>query len=476
MRLRNMVPCLPAALLVLFGKSLAADSPDRALGFFLPDPGAAARLQPVIGQLESDSFATREAASRELAALPALPAFVRELAGSERQPESRLRLRDLVAAFPLATENERLTGILGEIEAKGAKGLLDPIVRVMRRGLWSPDSGALHGAARATAAAADLPLITGCLDDPSPVIRRIGVAALGGLPAGDSDGKLAALLDDPDAPAAMLAAAALAGRKDLRCLAVYARLLDAEDFLTRYHCHAALRGLSGRDFGYDSSMEADDRRAASGKWRAWAASGEAAITGSLPRDPAVVLFNGSDLQGWELRAAGKVLGNSAAWQAKDGVLRCTGAEPADLWSKTRHENYVLTLEYKVDGPAGDSGVGLLLTEAGEGGPTGPAYLEVQLLPGKAGDLYQIGGIKVEAQGAPIQFLSPRTAGVADPAGAWQKLKLTVRDGAAAVEINGVTVSRASKGPRGPGRILLRNEGHPVDFRGIVLLPLDPPAP
>jgi hypothetical protein len=188
------------------------------------------------------------------------------------------------------------------------------------------------------------------------------------------------------------------------------------------------------------------------------------------------LFNGKDLQGWEVRAAGKLLGESAAWEVKDGALCCTGADRADLWTTTRHDNYVLTLEYQLDGPAGDSGVGVLLTEAGERGPAGPGYLEVQLLPGKAGDLYQIGGIEVEAGGAPIQFMSPRTAGVEDPAGQWHKLKLTVRDGAAEVEINGVPVSQTTKGPRGPGRILLRNEGNPVSFRGIVLHPLDPAAP
>jgi hypothetical protein len=474
MRLKEVVSGFSALLLLLSAEGGAEEAPDRALQFFLPDPDAAARWQPVIGRLESDSFADREAASRELAALPALPGFVRELAESERRPESRIRLAELVAAFPVEAENRRLGAILGGIEATSAKGLLDPIVRVMRRGLWSPDSAALHAAAAATAIPADLPLIGGCLDDPLPTFRRIGAAALGGLPEEISDEPLAALLGDADAPVAMLAAAALARHRDLRCLPAYARWLEAEDFLTRYQSHAALRGLSGRDFGYDPSGDAAGRRAAAGKWQAWAASGEAAITGGLPRDSGIVLFNGQDLEGWECRAGGKPIEGSAAWVAKDGELRCTGKETGDLWSKTRHENYVLVLEYKLDGPAADSGVGLLLTEAGERGPAGPAYLEIQLLPGKAGDLYQIGGIEVESRNAPIQFLSPRTDEVADPAGQWNKLKLSVRDGGAEVEINGVVVSRAAKGPRGPGRVLLRNEGNPVAFRGIVLHPLDPP--
>lgn len=474
MRVKGAVSGFAAALMLLFAEARADEPPDQALGFFLPDPDAAARWRPVLGLLESDSFAEREAASRELGALPALPAFLREMAASERRPESRIRLGELVAAFPVETENQRLSAILRAIEAEESKGLLDPIVRVMRRGIWSADKTALHGAARATATADDLPLITACLGDPSPLVRSIGAAALGGLAAGDSDKLLAALLDDADPSVVMLAAEALARRKDIRCLPAFVRGLDAEDFLTRYRSHAALRGLSGRDFGYDAAADAGDRKPAAGQWRAWASSGKAAITGSLPRDASIPLFNGKDLQGWEVRLGDKLLAKSNAWEVKDGVLRCTGAERGDLWSVMRQENYVLILEYQLEAPGSDGGVGLFLTEAGERDPLGPSYLEIQLLPGKAGDLYQIGGVKAEARGGPINFLSPRAADVEDPAGRWHKLKLTVRDGAAEVEINGVTVSKATKGPRGPGRILLRNEGNPVSFRGIVLLPLDRP--
>jgi hypothetical protein len=385
MRVKGWVSGFPAALLLLFAEAHADESPDQALGFFLPDPDAASRWQPVLGRLESDSFAEREAASRELGTLPALPAFLREMAASERRPESRIRLCELVAAFPVETENQRLSAILREIEAEESKGLLDPIVRVMRRGIWSADKTALHGAARATATADDLPLITACLGDPSPLVRSIGAAALGGLPGIDIGGRLADLLEDADPSVAMLAAEELARRKDVRCLPAFVRGLDAEDFRTRYRSHAVLRGLSGRDFGYDAAADADARKPATDKWLAWASSGRAAITGSLPPDASIPLFNGKDLQGWEVRAVDKLLAKSDAWEVKDGVLRCTGAERGDLWSVTRHENYVLNLEYQLEGPGSDGGVGLLLTEAGEEEAFGPSYLEIQLLPGKAGD-------------------------------------------------------------------------------------------
>ena len=96
MRVKGAVSGFAAALMLLFAEARADEPPDRALGFFLPDPDAAARWRPVLGLLESDSFAEREAASRELGALPALPAFLREMAASERRPESRIRLGELL--------------------------------------------------------------------------------------------------------------------------------------------------------------------------------------------------------------------------------------------------------------------------------------------------------------------------------------------------------------------------------------------
>jgi HEAT repeat protein len=457
------------------GDEVAAEPVDQALQMFLPDPATATRLQPVIERLEAESFVVREEASRTLRALPALPGFIRQLARTEARAESRIRLRELVAAFPLEAENAALTRLLQQSAATATKGRLDTMVQVMRAGIWSPSTQALHDAARATATSADLPLITRCLDDPSPVFRRIATAAFGGLPPAEADPTLARLLDDGDAATALLAAAALAARKDTRCLATYARLLDAGDFITRYHSHAALRGLTGEDFAYDPTAEAAERKAAAGKWRDWVGSSAAAITGSLPRDSAIALCNDHDLQGWMVMVGDKQVAQPSSWEVKDGIIRCTGKEPGDLWTASRHENFVLTMEYLCAAAGSDSGVGLLLTEAEERGANGPGYLEVQLLPGKVGDIYQIGSVPLEVKGKPVQFISPRIAEVADPPGQWHRLRLTVRGGAVEVVADGVVVNRTDKGPRGPGRIVLRNERMAVSFRGLLLLPLDAPA-
>lgn len=472
----------PAIFRLMLGASLAwqvlpaAAPPGAPLEWFLPDEAAIQRLQPTIAQLESESFAERQAASRELAELPALPGFIRELAAKEPRAESRLRLRVLTAAFPIEKENDRLTRILQDLTKDGTKGQLAPLCQLMASGIWTPTDAALHEAARATASSADLPLLEDQLKSPSPVLRRIAAAGLGGLPPAESTDRLVGLLADDDPATAILAATELAARRDVRALAAFARLLNSPDFQVRHHCHAALRGLTQQDFGYDPSADRVEREQPTAKWREWVGSDAAAITGAVPKDASIALFNGQDLQGWEIRVGNLPLAKSDAWEVIAGELHCTGKRivaTGDLWTKARFENYVLNLEYQAAAADSDSGVGLLLTEAGEA-PATPKYLEVQLLPGSGGDLYQIGGIEVAANGKPIAFQSPRIAEVKDRANAWHKLQLSVRDGTVEVELDGVIVNRTSKGPRGPGRIVLRNEGSTITFRNLLLRPL--PAP
>lgn len=474
--LRSVARLVLVCCLSLLGASAA--QPDLSpLLPFLPDEESINRLKPTIDRLESESYAEREEASRQLAALPALPSFIRELATTETRAESSFRLRKLAASFPIEKENDRLTSILRQLAQDKTKGQLEPIMRVIATGVWSPAEPALHQAARATVTQADVPLLERHLSDPSATIRRLIAAALGGLPAADSTAMLAGLLNDSDAATAVLAATELAARRDPRALATFARLLMAPSFQIRHQCHLALRGLSNRDFGYDPGAETTERAAPAAQWRQWANSKDAAITGTVPEDSSIVLFNGQDLEGWEVRVGDELMDKADAWEAVAGELHCKGklmVASGDLWTKARYEDFILNLEYKADAKDCDSGIGLLLTKAGEQGQGAPKYLEVQLLPDNGGDLYQIGGVAVEAKGKPIAFQCPRLAAVEDRAGAWHRLKLIVRNGTVTVEINGVVVNRTSKGPQGPGRIVLRNEGSAVSFRNLVLQPLDTP--
>lgn len=454
------------------GFSLAAGEPEL-LAVFLPDATVEARLRPVVEKLESESFVERQAASRELAALPALPPFIRELAAHETRAESRARLRALTAAFPIDTENARLTRLLERIASEAIKGQLPALVRVIGAGAWQPEEQAVDAAARATVTPADADTLATLSKDDSPTLRRIAVAALSGLKSEESSAGLLGFLDDPDPRVGILAAEELGTRGEVKALAALARLLGATDLEIRHRAHAALRGFSGQDFRFDPWAEPPARREAMAQWQRWATSGDAAITGKAPENTSIVLFNGRDLEGWEVRLGNEIQDKTDAWEAVAGELHCVGrvmVKTGDLWSRGRFENYVLRLEYRAEEAGSDSGVGVLLTQEGEQQAI-PQYLEVQLLPDNGGDLYQIGNVNAKVNGKPIQFQSPRTKTVKDTAGKWHQLKLTVRNGTVQVEINGTVVNRTSDGPRGPGRIVLRNEGSGVQFRNIELLPV-----
>ncbi len=150
----------------------------------------------------------------------------------------------------------------------------------------------------------------------------------------------------------------------------------------------------------------------------------------------------------------------------------------DIRTNVGFENYVLTLRFKIEGATGDGGIGVMLTKENENNGVGPrgdagSYLEVQLLPRRSGDLYLIGGFQAEAQGRPIRFSCRRTAEIDDLAGKWHEAKLTVLDGAAGVEINGTVVNQASGGSKGPGKIVLRNEGARIHYGDIMIHPIAP---
>lgn len=452
--------------------------PEARLQWFLGDDELHRTLLPVIDRLDADSFAARQAASAELAELPMLPAFVRRLAQTDERPEVRFRLRELAMLRPLEKETDELNKILKRIAEDGVKGTLGSLAGIVQSEVWTPNDAMLEQAARATVTAPDLPLLGELQASPAVTIRRLAAAAYGGLPQDQSGAALHRLLDDPDPSVALLAASELARRGDAACLGAFARLLDAPDFSTRHRSWSALKGLSGKAFGFDPSAAEDARQEGAGRWQKWSRGPDARIVGELPESSVIALFNGRDLTGWDVYETGKPAPDQTTWEVRDDALVSVGKGRGDIRTTAAFENYVLTLQYRMEAPGGDGGVGVMLTKENEKDVAGPRldggdYLEVQLLPQRTGDLYLIGKFRAEAQGKPITFSSRRSADVDDPVGQWHTLRLTVQDGDIEVDLNGTVVNRATGGSKGPGKILLRNEGAKIAYKNLVVLPLGP---
>jgi len=177
--------------------------------------------------------------------------------------------------------------------------------------------------------------------------------------------------------------------------------------------------------------------------------------------PWASLFNGRNLEGWEV-----VEGDADDWSVVDGVLACAGREHGWLGTKERYDNFRLLVEFRL--PAGgDSGV--FVRAADEGNPAFEG-LEVQLLDdradeyrnqpehGRCGGIYGVAG--------PARLLSR-------PAGEWQTLEIvcgvdrvtTILNGEVATEVG---LAKAAEGHAGAarttGRIGLQSWGTPVEFR------------
>ncbi len=186
---------------------------------------------------------------------------------------------------------------------------------------------------------------------------------------------------------------------------------------------------------------------------------------SMFGDP-VELFNGKDLDNWELADKGVVSG----WQAVDGVMvnnpeQKEGEEHiayGNLRTRDTFEDFNLKLEVNV--PKGsNSGVYLR------------GIYEVQVMDsyGKELDSHNMGAL--------YSRISPSEA-AEKPAGEWQKMDITLYKRYLTVKLNGKTIidNQPVKGVTGgaltsdqfsPGPILLQGDHGKVSYRNIVLTPI-----
>jgi hypothetical protein len=186
---------------------------------------------------------------------------------------------------------------------------------------------------------------------------------------------------------------------------------------------------------------------------------------SMFGDP-VKLFNGTDMDGWELVEKGAVSG----WKAVDGVMVNDPVQKkgeahiqyGNLRTTATFEDFNLKLEVNV--PKGsNSGVYLR------------GIYEVQVMDsyGKELDSHNMGGL--------YSRITPSEA-AEKPAGEWQKMDITLYKRFLTVKLNGKIIidNQPVKGVTGgaltsdqfsPGPILLQGDHGKVSYRNIVLTPI-----
>ena len=103
----------------------------------------------------------------------------------------------------------------------------------------------------------------------------------------------------------------------------------------------------------------------------------------------------------------------------------------------------------------------------------PKAVEAQLLNGKSGDFWIIGGMQVDVNGKRASGYAPKKAASNEkPIGQWNRMTIRVAHGELTIKVNGLLQNKATNCPKGPSKFALQVEGDAIDFRNIVIQPLD----
>jgi 3-keto-disaccharide hydrolase len=185
----------------------------------------------------------------------------------------------------------------------------------------------------------------------------------------------------------------------------------------------------------------------------------------------VVLWNGTDLTGWKLYLGEAGVDPQSVWSAAAGVLRLDTKAKGYLQTESSHSSYHLHVEWRWPNEADpNSNSGVLVHVIGDDA-VWPKCFECQLKAGNAG---QIVGTGMDIPGAPIVSNRTRATRLANasekPFGEWNDYDIYARGDFLEAFVNGVRQNRVEKLPVSAGRIALRMEGYPVEFRNLWLQP------
>lgn len=453
----------------------AGITPDEAglrayLKQFLPDATREKRVAGLIKELGSEDYSVRVKATKALASLPVFPRVALERAAKSKDLEVRTRAKGLLERGE-GESRKVAVAALRVIAKRNIKGFVDEVIAAGNHCPQGERVGVVPPALAATATAADVTTLRRALGGEPAWLRSAGAVALNDLLADKADAYLATRLNDPDDTVRLLVARMMADRGNRASLAPLARMLGSKDYSVRWRSVEALRWLSGKQFGYEAHGPVDSRKAAAGRWLAWARGEgqQAKLRFPVKVSDVIRLFNGTDLAGWRAVTNGQNVDAKTSWGVDKGVLQGKGAGRGYLYHARPLADYELTVEWRWPNATGDSGVWFMMAKPGG---ARPPCLEAQLLSGKAGDFWVIGSLPVKVRGQRAGGYVPKLADSSErPAGQWNRMTIRVAAGTVEVKVNGVKQNEASDCPRTPGHVALQTEGTVIEFRRVEVRPL-----
>jgi hypothetical protein len=160
----------------------------------------------------------------------------------------------------------------------------------------------------------------------------------------------------------------------------------------------------------------------------------------------------------------------------DGVIAVAGKPSGYIATRADYANYRLSLEWRWPGKPGNAGV-LLHVASGPKDGVWPLSVQVQTKHGFAGDVLPMAGASfaeplTSAPGAYPAIKAHTGANSERPAGEWNSLEITSREGVIEVAVNGVPQNRVSAAVPRAGRIGFQLEGAPYELRNVHVTALD----
>jgi len=478
---RKQVDFLGIVLLLMLATGAFGQMDAAALrSYFAPLIDAKAHEAAMAGHIENlgaDSYKLRRSAQKALGQAPFLPRGLLHKAQGSADPEVRLRVGELLAAD--ADRKQQVGAALGAVAEQKVSGLAAPLLALAPH-LEPDQSRVWQQAFEASSTDKDQAALLKALPPAAghPGFARQSMVRILGGREGVSDDTLLPLLQDPAPPVVLEAAQALLNRERREALPRLGGLLNAEAFGMRWRASALLRGATGQNFGFAPDADLAVRAKAAKQWAAWLSENGATAKLTLPvaAPSEILLFNGVDLSNWVAVNGDGIDAKKTDWSVKEGVIVCAGNDNGHLRTREKFKNYKLDLTWRwpVRGGVargGDSGVFLHLSGADR--TFGRSCIEAQLLAGKAGDFWVIGGFECDVGGRRVGGFAPKKEDSSEnKEGEWNKMAVKVKDGTLQVWVNGVLQNEATKCPLDPAHIGLQSEGDSVEFGRVLLTPLD----
>lgn len=199
------------------------------------------------------------------------------------------------------------------------------------------------------------------------------------------------------------------------------------------------------------------------------------------------LFNGKNLDGWymDVPDLDKDPSLRKPFLVRDGKLVSLGTPNGHLLTKKEFENYRLEVDYRFAGKPGNCGVLIHASRPRALYGMFPQSIEVQMMHENAGDFWCIvEDIQVEnmekrrgpkenwgiTEGKERRIVN-LTEGSEKPLGEWNRMVIECKEDRITVWVNGDLVNDGFGATARRGKIALQAEGAEVEFRKVILTPL-----